>query len=178
MPSILKKAVAAGQLVLVVPNEKIASLGLNPNFSYPLINFTAKGSMELRNSFGTIEERSKISFRPEGTFDLGSAQARDFVSHILVTSLNTSYSTSTIQSKHRHGFYSSYNFKVRNDTQGTLTVSQWDERLFPSNSGYEYSPFHIVLHRVEDDGHATFINAGTVSITQPLRLAAEISIFK
>jgi hypothetical protein len=54
--------------VLAIPNEKIASVGLNPNFSYPLINYTAKGSMELRNSFGTLEERSKISFKAEGNF--------------------------------------------------------------------------------------------------------------
>lgn len=61
---------------------------------------------------------------------------KDFISHILVTNINVAYSTSTIQSKHRHGFYSSYNFKIRKDTHGFITVAQWDERLFPTNSGY------------------------------------------
>lgn len=82
------------------------------------------------------------------------------LSYILVTNIQTSNSTTTIQSKHRHGFYSSYNFKVTKETRGFLTVSQWDERLFPSNSGYEYSPAHILLHRREEDESATFVNAG------------------
>lgn len=126
MAAIAKKALASGQIVLAVPNVKIATIGLNPNFSYPLINLTGKGSMELRNSFGTLEERSKINFRPEGTFELSSIQVRDFISHVLVTNINSAYYTSTIQSRHRYGFYSSYNFKIRNNTQGFLTVSQWD----------------------------------------------------
>jgi hypothetical protein len=134
--------------------------------------------LELRNSFGTLEEKSKISHRPEGNFDLGAAQVKDFLSHILVTNLNTSYSTTTIQSRHRHGFYSSYNFKIRKETNGFLTVSQWDERLFPVNSGYEYSPFHLVLHRVEEDGHSTFVNAGMSFITQLLLQAPATLICK
>ncbi len=55
MANIIKKAIAAGQIILAVTNEKVASVGLNPNYSYPLINFTSKGAMELRNSFGTLE---------------------------------------------------------------------------------------------------------------------------
>ena len=54
MSNIVKKALANGQVILAVPNEKIASLGLNPNFSYPVLGLTAKGSLELRNSFGTL----------------------------------------------------------------------------------------------------------------------------
>lgn len=168
--NIVKKAIAAGQIVLAVPNEKISTLGLNPNYSYPLINFTAKGSMELRNSFGTIEERSKLSFRPEGTFDLASAQVRDMISHVLITNVNIAYNTSTIQSRHRHGFYSSYAFKIRKDTHGFLSVNQWDERLFPLHAGYEYSPFHVVLQRVEEDGTATFINAAFTAGSRNLDL--------
>jgi hypothetical protein len=114
----------------------------------------------LRNSFGTLEEKTKVSIKAEGNFELGATQVKDFISHILVTTLNTAYSTSTIQSRHRQGFYSSYNFKIRKDTHGFLSISQWDQRLFPQNSGYEYSPFHIVLHKVEEEGHATFVDAG------------------
>lgn len=163
---------------MAVPNAKIATVGVNPNFSYQLINFTAKGSMELRNSFGTLEERSKISFRPEGTFELGSGQVKDFISHVLITNINTAYFTSTIQSKHRYGFYSSYNFKIRNNTQGFLTVSQWDERLFPVNSGYEYSPFHIVLHKTDEGGNSSFVNAGTNNSIQPSHQDQEILTWK
>jgi hypothetical protein len=161
-------------VVLAVPNEKIAALGLSPNFSYSVLSHSsAKGSLELRNSFGTLEEKTKVSLRAEGNFELGGAQVRDTISHILVTALNTAYSTATIQSRHRHGFYSSYNFTVRKDAHGFLTVSQWDQRLFPSNSGYQYSPFRLVLHRVEEDGRATFVNAGKTSPMQPLLEEAE-----
>lgn len=134
--------------------------------------------MELRNSFGTIEERSKLSFRPEGTFDLASAQVRDMISHVLITNVNIAYNTSTIQSRHRHGFYSSYAFKIRKDTHGFLSVNQWDERLFPLHAGYEYSPFHVVLQRVEEDGTATFINAGTNLSIKHSQLDQEILIYK
>jgi len=51
----VKKALASGQVVQAVPNEKISDLGVNPNFSYKVINYTAKGSFELRNSWGTLE---------------------------------------------------------------------------------------------------------------------------
>jgi len=122
----------------------------------------------LRNSFGTLEEKTKLSIKLEGNFELGAAQVKDFINNILVTSLNPAYFTSTIQSSHRHGFYSSYNFIIRKNAHGFLSVSQWDQRLFPQNSGYEYSPFHIVLHRVEEDGHATFFNAGISSFIQRL----------
>lgn len=122
-------------MVQVVPTERIAALGINPNYSYSVINYSSKG-LELRNSWGTLEERSKVNIRAEGNFDLGAGQLRDNISHVLVTNLNTEYYTTTVQSRHRLGFYSTYNFRVRNNTHGFLTVSQWDERLFPSNAGY------------------------------------------
>lgn len=95
-----------------MPNERIVSLGLNPNYSYNVINYTSKGTLELRNSWGTLEERPKITFKPEGTFELSSAQVRDNLSHIIVAHLNPAYYTTTVQSRHKFGFYSSYNFKV------------------------------------------------------------------
>ena len=39
----VKKALGSGQVVQAVPTERIASLGVNPNFSYSVINFTGKG---------------------------------------------------------------------------------------------------------------------------------------
>lgn len=95
---------------------------------------------------------------------MSSTQVRDFISHVLVSTINSAYFTSAIQSKHRYGFYSSYNFKIRSSTHGFLTASQWDERLFPLSSHYEYSPFHVVLHRTEDN-HSVFVNAGIDCLT-------------
>jgi len=51
----VKKALASGQVVQAVPTDKIAALGANPNFSYSVINYSSKGSLELRNSWGTVE---------------------------------------------------------------------------------------------------------------------------
>ena len=90
---------------------------------------------------------------------MSSGQLRDNISHILVSNIHPEYSTTTIQAKHRLGFYSSHSFKVRNNTHGFLTVSQWDERHFPLTSGYEYSPASIVLQKNNEDGSADFINA-------------------
>lgn len=80
----------------------------------------------MRNSFGTIEEKPKVSIKAEGNFELGAAQVKELISHFLVTSLNTSYWTSILQSRHRQGFYSSYNFTIRKEAEGFLSVNQWD----------------------------------------------------
>ena len=55
LQNIVKKALASGQVVQAVPTDKIAALGANPNFSYSVINYSSKGSLELRNSWGTVE---------------------------------------------------------------------------------------------------------------------------
>ena len=86
---------------------------------------------------------------------------QEMISHFIVSSINPSYSTTTIQTKHKSGFYNAFKFKLRNKTHGHLTLSQWDDRLFPANSGYEYSPATLVLER-NDPGHkGSFVNAGT-----------------
>lgn len=154
----VSKALSSGQVVQAVPTEKIAALGVNPNYTYSVINFSNKG-IELRNSWGTLEERSKASFRAEGNFELSAGQLKDNISAIIVTSINTDYFTTTVQAKHRLGFHSTYSFKLRNKTHGFLTLSQWDERLFPTSSGYEYSPATIILQKDNDDGSVEFINA-------------------
>ena len=82
------------------------------------------------------------------------------MSHVIVSQIHIDYATTTIQSKHRRGFYSSYNFNIKKNAHGYLTASQWDSRLFPANSGYQYSPFHIVLVRTENDGSSTYVNSG------------------
>lgn len=116
----------ASQPVLAVPKPEIISLGLNPNNSLTVLNIKSTGGLELRNSFGTIEERSKLTFNKEGAFELSSNQSRDYISHVIIAHTNNSYSSSTIESKHKAGFYSTFSFKVVNDTHGYLTVSQWD----------------------------------------------------
>jgi len=77
----------------------------------------------------------------------------------MIANTNDSYSSSTIQSRHKAGFYSTFAFKVRNDTHGYLSVSQWDERLFPQNS-YEYSAIRLIVQKKNSDGTVNYVNAG------------------
>ena len=153
---------------MAVPNERIANYGFNPNLSYSVISFTSKGGLELRASFGTVEERSKIPLRAEGTFELSSVQMREVISHVLISTTNTTYHTTTLQGRHRFGFYSTYNFRVDSKTEGFISVSQWDKRFYPENRGYDYSPLHLILQKTESDGHVSFVNAGNDLLIQPL----------
>ena len=152
---------------MAVPNERIANYGLNPNLSYSVISFTNKGGLELRSSFGTVEERSKISIRNEGTFELSSTQMREVISHVLVSTVNTAYYTTTVQGRHRYGFYFTYNFKTASDVHGFISAAQWDRRFYPQSCGYDYSPAHLILQKNEDDGHVSFVNAGMLTIIKP-----------
>lgn len=132
---------------------------MNPNNSLTALNQKSTGGLELRNSFGTVEERAKLTFNKEGAFELSSNQTKEFISHIIIAHTNNGYSSSTIESKHKTGFYSTFSFKIRSETHGFLTVSQWDERLFPQNS-YEYSPVRLIIQKKNSDGSASFVNAG------------------
>jgi len=40
-----------------------------------------------------------------------------------------------------------------------LSVSQWDERLFPQGA-YEYSPMRVIVQKKHTDGSAIYVNAG------------------
>lgn len=76
----------------------------------------------------------------------------------MIAYTNNAYSSSTIQSKHKTGFYSTYNFRVNQETHGFFAVTQWDERLFPENS-YEYSPMRVILQKKGSEG-AIYVNSG------------------
>jgi hypothetical protein len=77
----------------------------------------------------------------------------------MIAHTNNSYHSATIESKHKTGFYSTFHFKVNNNAHGFLTVSQWDERLFPEHA-YEYSPIRIILQKKGSDGGYSYVNAG------------------
>jgi hypothetical protein len=40
-----------------------------------------------------------------------------------------------------------------------LTVSQWDDKLFPQKS-YEYSPIRLIVQRKNEDGSVSYVNGG------------------
>lgn len=107
----------------------------------------------MRNSWGSIEEKSKLNTTKEGTFQMNLQQCRDFLNHAIIGRIHDDYYSSVIESKHRHGFFSSYSFTVHDDTEGVLSVSQLDDRMLPPNSGYAYSPVRIILEKVSEGGN-------------------------
>lgn len=111
---------------------------------------------------------------------MSSNQTKEFISHVMIAHTNNSWNSSTIESRHKTGFYSTFTFKVRNDTRGFLTLSQWDERLFPEHA-YEYSAARLIIQKKNTDDSATFVNAG-FSISRNLDvevnlLAGEYEVF-
>jgi hypothetical protein len=96
-----------------------------------VIGFGSRG-LELRNSWGTFVEKSKINFSKEGLFEMTVQEASKYFEYILVAETNDSYHTSTIQSKHHSGFYSSYSFKNKESGEIIFSASQWDTRLYPA----------------------------------------------
>ena len=74
-------------------------------------------------------------------------EAPKYFDYILVAETDDRHHTSTIQSKHHSGFYSSYTFRVKTAGEAIISASQWDHRLFPSQINYEYSPFRLVIDR-------------------------------
>ncbi len=78
-----------------------------------VLNKRSTGGLELRNSFGTVEEKAKLTFSKEGVFEFSSNQTKEFISHIVIAQTNDGYNSSTIESKHKTGFYSTFSFKVK-----------------------------------------------------------------
>ena len=87
-------------------------------------------------------------------FELSSTQSPDYISHILIAETDSELKTTTIQSKHFGSFYSCFNFRVSDTTYGTISVNQFDRRMFSINSEYDYVPFRVILEmkNASDDG--------------------------
>lgn len=101
--------------------------------------------IQLRNSWGTVEQRPKVVLSREGVFDLSLSEAEGYIDHILIAEINDKEHTSTIQSTHRKGFYECFTFNVDVGGRSTISISQWDEQYFPSHVNYKYSPFRILV---------------------------------
>lgn len=131
--------------MVAVPNQSIRDLGLDSKYNLSVLNVSSRG-LELRNSWGTTVERPPISLSKEGVFEMTTDSIRRYIDHILIVETIDTDITSTLQSKHESSFYSCYSFKVKGATQGVISVSQWDSKLFPVNS-YRYSPFTVVIEK-------------------------------
>jgi len=108
-------------------------------------------------------------------FEVTSDEARSFINYYLVAEVHDDYCTSTIQARHRSGFFSSYSFRVENHFDGYVMVSQFDRRQFnqPDNlyaqeskvevqnpNHYENSPIGLFLYKREGDT-ATEVASGS-----------------
>jgi hypothetical protein len=130
---------------VAVPSQKITDIGFNPNYSLSVVRATGKG-FEFRSSWGTITERSKVTLSREGVFELGATELKDYISHILIAETDSSLFSTTTQSKHHESFYSCYSFKLSNpNPNGTISISQFDRRLFSSAYKQNYAPFRVIL---------------------------------
>ena len=151
-------------MVQAVPNAKIQEKGLNPNYTLSVIGVNSRGSYEIRNSFGTLDQKSKFNISKDGVFELAQSDALQTIAYFLIAEIHSTYATSTVQCKMKRGFYSSYSFKIKRDFHGYLTVSQFDQRLFPEShnvftdksnitidnpSQYSYSPVRYLCPHLE-----------------------------
>jgi hypothetical protein len=66
-----------------VPNSKIEELGLNSKYNLGVIGYGSKG-FELRNSWGTFVEKSKLNLSKEGLFELSAQDGSKYFDYILV----------------------------------------------------------------------------------------------
>lgn len=62
---------------------------------------------------------------------------------------------------------------MKNPTYGFLTLSQWDERLFPENA-YEYSVARLILQKKNSEGSWSYVNAG-FSVSRNLDVEVSLS---
>ncbi len=58
---------------MAVPNQNVLKFGLNPNFSLNVVS-SSKGGLSLRNSWGTIEQKSSLPTNKEGVFEFSAKQ--------------------------------------------------------------------------------------------------------
>lgn len=154
---VIKDALDKNQSVIAVGNEKALQVGLNPNYSFNVLKCDPKTGLEMRNSWGSIEERSKLNTSGDGSFSMSLQQCRDFLNHVIIARINDEFHSSVIRGKHKPGFSGSYAFTVSAHTLGTLSISQIDERMFPIDSGYAYSPIRIIVEK-RTDNSSIFIN--------------------
>lgn len=67
----------------------------------------------MRNSWGTTVEKPKVNLSREGVFEVSMQEANKYFDYLLIAETDDKFHTSTIQSKHHSGFYSSYSFKLK-----------------------------------------------------------------
>lgn len=155
-----KEAAERGQPVMAVPNESVLKYGFNPNYTFNVLS-AGKGNLMLRNSWGTIEQKSSIPLDKEGRFELSARQISESIDKVLIAQVREHYFTTTLQTKHRKGFFCTYTFNVEDHIDGFFGVSQIDKRHFPADTNYDYSPMRFILEKKSVEEGSILINAGT-----------------
>ena len=57
---------------------------MDVQYNLGIINVNSQGKVTLRNSWGTLSERSPIKFTKEGLFELSLQEARKYLDYVLV----------------------------------------------------------------------------------------------
>ncbi len=108
-----------------------------------------------------------------------SNQIGEYISYVIFAETDSSIVSTTIQSKHCESFYSCYSFKLNNDNpNATISISQFDRRLFSETVNYQYVPFRVILEKKNvDDGenHSVYVNAGFSHKSRNLDLAVNLT---
>jgi hypothetical protein len=143
---VIESGLERNYIVQAAPSENILDRGLNPNLTLNVLRAdSGKRTIQFRSSFGSVDEKPKINLSREGVFEVLSDEARNFIKYYLVAEVHDDYNTSTIQARHRPGFFSSYSFRVENSFDGYVMVSQFDKRQFnqPNNLYAEESKIEV-----------------------------------
>lgn len=164
---VIESALEKGYTVQAAPSDKFLAYGFNPNLTLTVVKTdSTRRSLQFRSSFGSVDEKPRFNLSKEGTFDVSVDEVRNFINYFLVAEVHDNYNTSTIQARHRPGYFSSYSFRVRNDFEGYVMASQFDTRHFnqPSNlyaeeakvevqnyNHYENSPIGLYIYKKDGD---------------------------
>jgi calpain-15 len=81
--SSIKHALDQSWTVIAVPTSKIEELGLNHKFNLGITGLSNRG-LELRNSWGTMIEKPKITLSKEGLFEISLQDAVRYLDYVLV----------------------------------------------------------------------------------------------
>jgi len=152
-----KEATDRGQPIMAIPNENVLKFGFNPNYALNVVS-AGKGNLILRNPWGTITEKSSITTDREGRFEWAARQVSENIDRVLIAQVREHYYTTTVQTKHRKGFFCTYTFNVEDHIDGFFSVSQIDRRTFPAKSTYDYSPLRFILEKKSVEEGAILIN--------------------
>lgn len=72
---------------------------------------------------------------------------KKYMQLIQISKINDSYKYSYLKDTHEEGSYAFFKLNVEESGEYTFCISQKGERMFPRDSGYQYSNVRMILMR-------------------------------